>query len=151
MKRLGTFIIAIAMLAAFHQGCQKMQARCKYCGDVVKTTTLRGVHFDFNKYKLKPEGLNVLSEDINLLKEDSELLISIEGHCDSVGGNAYNDKLSKRRAQTVFNYFLKNGIAADRMRTIGFGKRNPIVPNDTAANRSLNRRVEIKIIRPELR
>ena len=147
MKRLTIFIVAVGLLVAFQMGCQKMGVRCKYCGDVVKVTTLRGVHFDFNKYKIRSDGVPILQEDIDLLKKDTDLVISIEGHCDAIGSDQYNDRLSEKRARAVFEYFMRNGISTDRMRILGFGKRNPIAPNDTAENRAINRRVEIKIIR----
>jgi len=114
---------------------------------VVRVTVLRGVHFDFNKSEIKPSGIPILNEDVKLLNKDPSLDITIGGHCDIVGSDAYNQKLSERRAQAVYNYFLRQGIWTDRMRTIGYGRSRPVVPNDTEANRAMNRRVEIKIIK----
>ncbi|MBT3182052.1 MAG: OmpA family protein [Deltaproteobacteria bacterium] len=151
MKKLSILIIVVGILAVLQVGCQKMQARCKYCGPVVKVTTLRGVHFDFNKYHIRPDGVPILNEDIKMLKDDPALVISIEGHCDSVGSDEYNNRLSERRARAVMEYLMVNGISSNRMRILGFGKRNPIVSNDTDANRALNRRVEVKILAPQVR
>ena len=146
--RIQNFIIAVVMFAIVLpavSGCTG--ARCANCGKTIKIDRLEGVHFDFNKYQVKPAGKTILDEDVALLKRDSTLDISIEGHCDIVGTDAYNQKLSEKRANAVYDYFLKNGIPADRMRTVGYGRSRPIVPNDTAANRAKNRRVEIHVIK----
>lgn len=148
MKKILTIVIGVAMLAlAIHQGCSRSVARCENCGKVVKTTVLRGIHFDFDKYAVRPDGVPILNEDIELLKGDPALDVSIEGHCDIIGSDAYNQKLSEKRAGTVRDYLLKNDIASERMKTVGFGRKNPIVPNDSAENRTMNRRVELQIIK----
>ena len=138
-------IAVVATLALFGQGCTG--ARCANCGKTVKTIVLNGVNFDFNKYEIRPEGKALLDKDLTNLKQDKSLDISIEGHCDIVGNDEYNQKLSERRARVVYDYFLANGIEAARMRTVGYGRTKPIVPNDTAENRAKNRRVEINIIK----
>jgi OOP family OmpA-OmpF porin len=145
-KRTPLILIALATLV-LATGCQHMKARCENCGKVIKVTTLRGVHFDFDKYAIKPEGVPVLQEDINLLNSDATLDISIEGHTDNIGSEAYNMQLSKRRAQAIYDYFIKNGISANRMNTVGFGKSRPITPNTGKSSRALNRRVEIHVIK----
>ena len=149
MKRVLVLMTAVVVLGAFYMGCQKMEARCKYCGKVVKVTTLRGVHFDFNKYQLRKDGMTILAEDVELLKKDKKLVVSIEGHTDSIGSDEYNQVLSVRRATTVFNYLIDKGVAADRMQILGFGEKNPIASNSTATGREQNRRVELKIIQPD--
>lgn len=148
MKKIFTITIITALLAlAVHQGCSKSVARCANCGKVIKTTVLRGIHFDFDKYVVRSDGVPILNEDIELMKADPSLDVSIEGYCDIIGSDAYNQVLSEKRAVAVKDYFLKNGIASDRMKAVGFGRKNPVVPNDTAANRSINRRVELQIIK----
>ena len=137
---LALAVIAIALLA----GCA---ARCRDCGKTVRIDTLEGIHFDFNRAAIKSAGKKVLGEDIALLKQNKSLDVSIEGHCDIVGTDIYNQQLSERRARVVYNYFLKKGIPAGRMRTVGYGRTKPIVPNDSSANRARNRRVEIHMIK----
>ena len=138
--------LAIALLAALPaaMGCSH---RCENCGQTVKIDTLGGVQFDFNKAIIKPEGKKILDADVTLIKNDKTLDISVEGHCDVVGSDEYNQKLSERRAQVVADYFASNGIAKDRMRTVGVGRKKPLVPNDSEANRAKNRRVEIHVIK----
>jgi OmpA-OmpF porin, OOP family len=145
-KRLVIWMLAIVAIAALPAvvGCSK---RCENCGKTVKVDTLTGIHFDFNKAIIKPEGKKVLDVDIDLIKKDKTLDISIEGHCDIVGSDEYNQQLSERRAKVVYDYFAANGIPTERMRTVGFGRKKPIVPNDSEANRAKNRRVEIRIIK----
>lgn len=144
-KRFAIVVIAAATAAALASaGCAQM---CRRCGEVVKVTVLEGVHFDFDRAVIKPEGKIVLDKDVELLKKDQTLDISVEGHCDIVGSDAYNQVLSERRAKVVFDHFLKGGIEAARMKTVGYGRSKPVVPNDSATNRAKNRRVEIQIIK----
>ena len=80
-----------------------------------------------------------------LIKFDKTLL-SIEGHTDSTGSDAFNQTLSIQRADNVKNYLIKQSIIDTRLKTSGLGESMPIANNDTESNRSLNRRVEIQII-----
>jgi len=148
-KNIIIAVVMFAIVLPFASSCTG--ARCKDCGKTIRIDTLEGVHFDFDKYTIKPAGRKILDEDVALLKSDRTLDISIEGHCDIIGSDAYNMKLSEKRADAVYNYFLKQGISADRMRTVGFGRSKPIASNDTAAGRAKNRRVEIRIIKARAR
>lgn len=146
--RKQTWFLAIALFALalpLVSGCSG--ARCENCGKTIKIDRLEGVHFDFDKFAIKPAGKTILDEDVALLKKDKTLDISIQGYCDIVGSDAYNKILSEKRARAVYDYFLSQGIAADRMRTVGYGRSNPIASNKTPAGRAKNRRVEIHIIK----
>jgi OOP family OmpA-OmpF porin len=81
------------------------------------------------------------------MREDPTLRVSVEGHTDSVGSDAYNMRLSERRAVSVRDYMIAEGIAADRITTRGLGKSHPVATNDTAEGRAENRRVEILPVR----
>jgi OmpA-OmpF porin, OOP family len=107
---------------------------------------LRGIHFDFNKYNIKPEWRVVLDEGVATLTRRPDMKIMIEGHTDSIGTIRYNQKLSERRAKAVFDYFVAKGISASRMQTIGYGKTEPKASNATAEGRAINRRVELKVV-----
>ncbi|HBZ56736.1 MAG TPA: hypothetical protein DEO88_15140 [Syntrophobacteraceae bacterium] len=117
------------------------------CGKMI----LRGVHFDFDKYNIKKQWVVVLDEAVKRLSEApcDKVNVVIEGHTDSIGSDSYNQKLSERRAKAVFNYFLKKGIKADRMKTVGYGESRPKASNtkpngkDNPEGRAINRRVEI--------
>jgi outer membrane protein OmpA-like peptidoglycan-associated protein len=104
------------------------------------------VLFVSNKSDLLPEAQIKLNEVADALtKQDSESKIVVEGHTDSLGGAPYNQELSERRAQSVRDYLVTRGIAADRLSSHGFGLTRPISDNGTAEGRANNRRVEIVV------
>ncbi len=108
-----------------------------------KKIVLRGVNFDFDKATLQPQGKPILDEAARILKENPSINVQVQGHTDSVGTDAYNLRLSDRRAATVKNYLVSQGVAASRLTTKGFGESNPVASNDTADGRAQNRRVEL--------
>jgi outer membrane protein OmpA-like peptidoglycan-associated protein len=112
---------------------------------VKKKIVLRSVHFDFNKSNIRPDAVPVLDEAVNVLKDESTVGVIVAGHTDSVGSDAYNMKLSHRRADSVRDYLVKHGIPAKRIRTEGFGESKPVASNDTADGRAQNRRVELNL------
>jgi len=131
---------AVAELAAF--ASVKQESR----GMVI---TLSGsVLFVSGRADLLPGAQAKLDEVADALtKQDSEAKIVVEGHTDSQGGDAYNQDLSRRRAQTVRDYLVLRGIAQDRITAEGFGLTRPIADNSTAEGRANNRRVEI-VVKP---
>ena len=118
---------------------------------VVAPTTTKVVlnadtFFDFDKSSLKPEGRQVLdqiADQVNTV--ELETLIAT-GHTDSIGAEAYNQKLSERRANSVKEYLVSKGVPADRIYTEGKGELQPPASNDSREGRAQNRRVEIEIV-----
>ena len=111
-----------------------------------KVTFAADVLFDFDKSVVKPEGkakLDDLSGKIRGI--NLEVVIAI-GHTDSIGSDAYNQKLSVRRAESVKAYLVSKGIEANRIYTEGKGKKQPVADNKTREGRAKNRRVEIEVI-----
>lgn len=108
---------------------------------------LRGINFDFDKADIKPEWKPVLDEGAAVLAKNPNINIIIEGHTCAIGTDAYNQKLSERRAQSVFKYFVSKGISASRMKTVGYGESKPKADNATEEGRRINRRVEIKVVK----
>jgi outer membrane protein OmpA-like peptidoglycan-associated protein len=108
---------------------------------------LSGVNFETNKAALKPAAREKLSKLSGvLLGFPGEYKLEIEGHTDSTGSDAYNQKLSQSRAESVRDFLLEQGIPAERIpSTQGYGRTKPIAPNDTRGNREKNRRVDIVI------
>jgi len=106
-----------------------------------------GIYFDVNKDVVKAESYGTLSDIAKTLKENPTVRIKIVGHTDGDGADAANLDLSKRRGDSVKNELVKTfGIDASRIESDGLGETKPIAPNDTPANKALNRRVEfIKI------
>jgi len=106
----------------------------------------RSIYFDFDKYNIKREFLPVLDEGVSIIKSKTNTRVRLEGHTDSVGSVAYNQKLSERRANSVKTYFVKKGVNASIIDAVGYGKLRPRFDNSTAEGRKMNRRVEIKFL-----
>ena len=104
---------------------------------------LRGVHFDFNKSKIRPGDAAVLDEAVTTLKANRNVTINVNGYCDAIGGEEYNLKLSDRRADAVEDYLEKAGIPSSQLIPHGYGKTNFVATNATADGRAQNRRVEL--------
>jgi len=102
-----------------------------------------GIYFDVNKDVVKPESYGTLKEIAKILNEVPDVKVKIVGHTDADGQDAANLDLSKRRAASVKTELAKSfGVNADRLVTDGLGETQPVAPNDTPANKALNRRVE---------
>lgn len=103
-----------------------------------------GIYFDFGSDRIKPESAAVIAEIAALLKKNPGWALSIEGHTDNIGSDAYNLDLSKRRAAAVKAVLVKeHAIDAGRLTTTGHGASQPKESNDTLAGRARNRRVEL--------
>ena len=111
-----------------------------------KVTFAADALFDFDKSVLKPEGKSKLTELIAKLKDVNLEAVVATGHTDSIGKDAYNEKLSVRRAESVKAFLVAGGIAADRVYTSGKGAKQPVADNKTADGRAKNRRVEIEVV-----
>ena len=111
-----------------------------------KVTLAADVLFDFDKSVLKPEGKSKLDDLANKVKAiNLEVVIAI-GHTDSIGSDAYNQKLSVRRAESVKAYLVSKGVEPNRIYTEGKGEKQPVASNKTKDGRQKNRRVEIEVI-----
>ena len=113
---------------------------------------LKGVNFDFDKATLRPDAVSILSEAAEILKRYPDLRVEVAGHTDSKGTDAYNQKLSERRATAVYDYLTAQGVAASRLTgPIGYGESRPIAPNtnadgsDNPEGRAKNRRTELNV------
>lgn len=113
---------------------------------VQKVTLQANTLFDFDKSVVKPEGRVVLDGLVNRAKDlNLEVIIAV-GHTDWVGTDAYNQKLSERRAAAVKAYLVSKGIPAGKIYTEGKGESKPVASNKTREGRAQNRRVEIELI-----
>ena len=111
-----------------------------------KVTLAADVLFDFDKSILKTEGKNKLDDLATKVKAiNLEVVIAI-GHTDSIGSDAYNQKLSVRRAESVKAYLVSKGVEPNRIYTEGKGEKQPVASNKTKDGRQKNRRVEIEVI-----
>ncbi len=111
-----------------------------------KVTYAADAFFDFDKSVLKAEGKAKLDDLVGKVKGINLEVIIAVGHTDSVGSDAYNQKLSVKRADSVKAYLVSKGIEKNRVYTEGKGEKQPVADNKTAAGRSKNRRVEIEVV-----
>jgi len=101
------------------------------------------VTFDFDQDELSPMAKMNLDQNLQRLYSQPNMRIVIKGHTDSTGAEDYNQKLSERRAQAVYDYLASRGVSGERMKTLGYGESQPVADNSTTQGRSLNRRAEI--------
>ena len=104
-----------------------------------------GVYFETNKSDINANSKIALDKLVKIFTEYNETNLLIEGHTDDVGKDEYNLSLSEKRAKAVSNYLASQGISSSRITTKWYGKTQPKYENNSAANRALNRRVEIAI------
>lgn len=113
---------------------------------VAEKIILRGVNFDFDKDRIRPDAAVILEEAARILTETHpNVRVRIEGHTDSTGPEEYNQGLSERRANSVRDFLVSRDVDPSRLATIGFGESRPIASNDTREGRALNRRVELQV------
>ena len=126
--------------------CVQTRGGTEGCGVTVKQLSFEtNTFFDFDKADLKPAGKAKLDEIVDELKRVQTKGIAVVGHTDSTGPAAYNQGLSERRAKSVADYLVAQGVDANAIRSEGRGELEPVVPNDTRENRAKNRRVDILI------
>ncbi len=111
-----------------------------------KVTYAADAFFDFDKSVLKPAGKAKLTDLVGKIKGINLEVIIAVGHTDSVGSDAYNQKLSVRRAESVKAYLVSKGIEKNRIYTEGKGEKQPVADNKTKEGRAKNRRVEIEVV-----
>jgi OOP family OmpA-OmpF porin len=111
-----------------------------------KVTYAADAFFDFDKATLKPEAKEKLDDLVEKTKQINLEVIIAVGHTDSVGKDAYNQKLSVRRAESIKTYLVSKGMEANRVYTEGKGEKQPVASNKTAEGRAKNRRVEIEVV-----
>lgn len=106
---------------------------------------LKGIYFEVGSANIKSESYTTLYEVYQFLSEYSSSNVEIQGYTDSDGSAVRNKELSQQRADAVKNYLVEKGISASRLTAVGYGPENPVAPNTSSANKSLNRRIEFKL------
>jgi OmpA-OmpF porin, OOP family len=119
------------------EGCQVLFEQAK------KPLILEGVNFATGKAELTPESQAILDGVAESLVAHEDIKVQVGGHTDNTGSAAVNKRLSAARAESVRQYLISKGVAADRLTAAGFGPSKPIASNKTAAGRAQNRRVEL--------
>jgi outer membrane protein OmpA-like peptidoglycan-associated protein len=111
----------------------------------VREIVFEDVHFDFDRYSLRPEATRALDEAIKSLQDNSQLRIEVEGHTCNIGTAEYNLALGERRANAVRGYLTSRGIGADRLRSVSYGEERPKHDNSREETRRLNRRAALVV------
>jgi len=115
--------------------------------ELPKTYVLENVFFDTGKATLKSESNKALNDLYEVMKLKETLVIEISGHTDSIGGEAFNKRLSEDRANAVRNFLIKKGIPSQRVTAKGYWFSVPIADNGTEEGRAKNRRTEVLVIK----
>jgi outer membrane protein OmpA-like peptidoglycan-associated protein len=115
-------------------------------GDNITLNMPSSITFATNSADLNGQFYNALGGVAMVLKEYNKTVIEVAGHTDSTGSDQYNQQLSERRASSVANYLVGQGITQQRLLTVGAGESRPVASNDTEAGRAQNRRVEMTIV-----
>jgi outer membrane protein OmpA-like peptidoglycan-associated protein len=113
--------------------------------DELKVSVRNEVLFDFNSAALRSASRTSLREMADVFERYPDTTIVVEGHTDSTGSAAYNQRLSQRRAASVESYLQGLGVRGSRIESIGYGESQPRSSNGSASGRQLNRRVEIHV------
>jgi outer membrane protein OmpA-like peptidoglycan-associated protein len=115
-------------------------------GCTIVSVVLKNVQFESNSSELTSGSSESLDKVVNAMNEYDQLRIEIQAHTDNMGDASYNLSLSEKRANSVRDYLIAKGVAANRMKVKGFGETQPIADNSTRDGRAENRRVELKVI-----
>jgi outer membrane protein OmpA-like peptidoglycan-associated protein/tetratricopeptide (TPR) repeat protein len=107
---------------------------------------LHHIYFETDSFRILPESEPELDQLVRFLKDNSRLKVEIQGHTDNTGTPENNQVLSEKRARSVVDYLVENGIAAERLGWAGYGENRPVAGNDTPGGRRLNRRTTLKIL-----
>jgi len=115
-------------------------------GEIYESKLLKDVHFDFDRYDIRPKEAEILKENVTVLKKLPNAKIQIEGHCDERGTNEYNLALGERRANSAKNYLISLGIPAGRISTISYGEEKPLDSGHNEEAWAKNRRAHTIIL-----
>lgn len=128
------------------KGCPRKFSLVKVNREKKQIEIKEKIYFAYSKWDILPKSFGLLNQVAQVLKDYPSMKISIEGHTDSDGPDAYNQMLSERRAGSVKDYLIKQGIEEERLQSVGFGESKPIASNRTPRGKEANRRVEFRIV-----
>ena len=131
---------------------EKIEDTLSRLGAKVTETEVRiqlpgSILFDFDSAEIRPDASRTLGEVAKVIRSYAQRPVRIEGHTDSIASDEYNRGLSERRARSVVEWLVANGLERPRLTAAGHGETKPVASNDSAAGRQLNRRVEVVIAR----
>ncbi|MDC1188768.1 OmpA family protein [Flavobacteriales bacterium] len=119
----------------------------------VQPIVVKNIYYEYDKFALLDSSKTVIDTTMfKILTDNPDIIIEIGSHTDAIGSDAYNQKLSQKRAQSVVNYLIGKGIARKRLQAKGYGEKEPIAANknadgsDNPEGRQMNRRTEFRVI-----
>ena len=115
-------------------------------GEVFESKLLKDIHFDFDKYDIRPEDAEILKQNAAQLIKNPSVKIQIEGHCDDRGTIEYNLALGERRANAAKKYLIYLGLSSDRISAISYGEERPVDPDQNEEAWAKNRRAHFVIL-----
>lgn len=132
-----------------NNGCPEVELEPEVTVEIQKSLNAyaKTILFDSGKSTIKAVSNGVLNEIVAILGQYPNAKFSIEGHTDSVGNDASNQKLSEERASAVMTYLIEKGVSSSRLTSTGFGESKPMADNATKAGQAENRRVEINLVK----
>ncbi|WP_111495528.1 OmpA family protein [Marinobacter bohaiensis] len=132
--------------AALRHQLEGTGVRVQRNGNQIQLIMPGNITFDVDQSGIRSSFTSVLESVAIVLEEYDETIIQIDGYTDSTGSASYNQMLSERRASSVRDFLLNQGIQSSRTRANGYGERNPIASNSTDSGRAQNRRVELTLV-----
>ncbi len=146
-------VLPVLALAFFLEGCPKSTGGSAATipgpppapKEFVAVEALKDIHFDFDRYDIRPGDAKVLDEDAKWLKTNRNTLLLIEGHCDELGTNEYNLALGERRAKATMNYLVSRGVQASRITLISYGRERPRCTEHSEQCWAKNRRAHFPV------
>ncbi len=136
-----------ARIAALRDSLERVALRDSLRAMVAKRetrVTLRGVNFQINEAELLPISRDILQDVARSLVANPQVTVEVAGHTDNTGPRELNERLSRERAEAVKAFLIENGVAAERMTTMGYAWDQPVASNSTASGRAQNRRTELR-------
>ncbi len=115
-------------------------------GEVFESKLLKDIHFDFDRYEIRPEDAQILKDNAALIMKYTGVKVQIEGHCDERGTIDYNLALGERRADSARKYLISIGVSPDRLSTISYGKERPLDPGHNEDAWAKNRRAHLVVL-----
>ncbi len=115
-------------------------------GEIFESKLFKDIHFDFDKYDIRPGDAEILKENAALLSKYLTVKVQIEGHCDERGTNEYNLALGERRANSTKKYLISIGVSQGRISTISYGEERPLDPGPNEEAWAKNRRAHCIVL-----
>lgn len=144
MKKI-SMTIYIAIVAVLLSSCASQQVRRNPEPVVQKPREVIHVYFNFDKSNLKSEEMGKLSPTIEHLRKHPSWVAQLEGHADAIGASAYNMKLGDKRARSIKEAMVLDGVPPEQLVILSFGEDSPVASNNDDSGRARNRRVEVKV------